>query len=540
MGNSQSGARPAATLPDFQFSNSGVFDTTSSVCNAEPLAIQYALQQMPEFKNQYTIKIKDIANIPDNNLQCDVNYIYSSAETGFTKNERRRITFKLNDEGEPVIDSISQRLNELLESSSVSPKEVLDYYTTLKKYNENWIASGWKMKDASYNPPMPLWDDPIFIRNIEIYNKNYKNVINTIRPVAFSATGVELFKKWIAPVPAEPMPPKATKVLLPLKPVAVAASGSDSSSAIDEAAIENALAVESESAIKNAEAIAEVQIAYNRYNIPTNSPLYDPPIEGDNYETVLVKLIKAYEYATSEESAKQTASFFSGSRDAVRGDNLPSPYNRRLIGRVLANNSLQKFMIPEPILPPNYNETIDYSNSIGYNFNERQRYLIDYAPIEDSERPALRANFCKSLGFQPNTEQKCGNDSDCCAQLQNLPKYSGSAAAASASASASASLTEPFASASSSHKKCGHSGIQLGGRTLTVSVPAPPVNIDTSNRMFTYKMSRPTNGTCKPAPLPKPSPDELYNALRPSLLKELQENIKNNKMFDLRCPGSCL
>lgn len=533
MGNSQS-----STTSDFNYNQlrpapTGVVDELTPVCNAEPLAIQYSLQQLPEFKNQYTIKINDITPVPDNNLQCDVNFIYSSAETGYTKNERRRVTFTRNEEKQPIVDSISQRLNELLEPVAISPKEVLEYYSTLNKYNENWIASGWKLKNAMYNPPLPTWDDPIFMRNIEIYNSNYNSVIDNIKSAAYTPNGVELFKKWIAPVPANPIPPKANKLTVPIKPIA--ASGSGSASAVDETAINTALASESESAIKNAEATASAQDAYDKYGIPPSSPLYDPPIEGDSFETILIKLLKAYDYAASQESEKRTSSFFSASRDAIASDEDPSKYNRRLVGRYTMNNVFDKFRVPQPVLPPTYSENIDYANSIGYTFNERQQYLIDYAPLYDNrDKEELRVNFCKSLGFQRWTD-KCGSAGDCCAPLQNLPKYSGSAAG-----SAAGSAIEPFASASASNKKCGRSGIQLGGRTLTISVPSPPVNIDTSNRMYTYKMTRPTNGTCKPASAPKATPDEIYNAIRPVLIKELQTTLKNDKMFNLRCPGSCL
>lgn len=529
MGNSQSSTTPNFSYNQLRPAPTGVSDELTPICSAEPLAIQYSLQQLPEFKNQYTIKINDITPVPDNNLQCDVNFLYSSAETGFTKNERRRITFARNDEGQPIVNSISQRLNELLDPVSISPKDVLEYYNTLNKYNENWIASGWKLNNALYNPPLPTWDDPIFMRNIEIYNNNYNTVINNIKAVAYSPEGVELFKKWIAPVPANPIPPKANKLTVPLKPIAGSASGS----AVDETAINAALAAESESAIKNAESVASSQDAYNKYGIPPNSPLYDPPIEGDSFETVLIKLLKAYDYAASQESEKRTTSFFSASRDAIASDEDPSKYNRRLVGRYTMNNVFDKFRVPPAILPSTYTENIDYTNSIGYTFNERQQYLIDYAPLYDNQdKEELKANFCKSLGFQ-RWSDKCSSPGDCCAPLQTVPKYSGSA-------SASASLTEPFASASASNKKCGRSGIQLSGRTLTISVPSPPVNIDTSNRMFTYKMTRPTNGTCKPAPTPKATPDEIYNAIRPVLLKELQTTLKNDKMFNLRCPGSCL
>ena len=394
------------------------------------------------------------------------------------------------------------------------------------------------MKNATYSPPIPLWDDKLFIENIKIYNTNFSIVIKQLpnKDFAYTNDGTEFFKKYIAPLPADPIPPKANKILVP-----VTASGTN---VVDARAIEAALSTESQAAIQNAESISDAKNTYDSYNIPRDSSSYDPPIEGDDYETVLIKLIKGYDYATSQVSNSETQAFFPlGRRDEIAGDSIPDQYDRRLLGRHYFKGSAKKFQIPSPILPQT-SQPLDYNNSIAYTFSKRQQYLIDYAPIDDNnDKFTLKENMCKSLGFQV-WDDKCGSPGDCCAPLQTLPKYSASASA-SASGSGSASI-EPFASesasasASASAKKCGRSGIQLGGRTLTVSVPAPPVNIDTSNRMFTYKMSRPTNGTCKPAPTPKATPDELYDALRPTLLKELQTTIKNNKMFDLRCPGACL
>ncbi len=229
MGSSQSIPAFFKTIQGFTESSS-----TDSVCTSEPLAIQYAIQQLPEFKNTYTVKIKDITAIPDNNLQCDVQFMYSSPETGFTKNEIRRVTFIKTPEGDPIVDSISRRLNEINEPTAVSSKEVLEYYNILSKYNQNWVKSGWKLKNASYNPPIPLWNDPIFMKNIDIYNNNFNIVIDKIKDSAATPDGIELFKKYIAPLPADPIPPKASKILLPVKQLAGSASGSY----VDETAID--------------------------------------------------------------------------------------------------------------------------------------------------------------------------------------------------------------------------------------------------------------------------------------------------------------
>ena len=74
-----------------------------TVCTTEQSTIQFALQQLPEFKNMYNVQVTDVTNIPNNNLQCDVNFIYSSAETGFTKNETRRVTFMRTPEETPLL-----------------------------------------------------------------------------------------------------------------------------------------------------------------------------------------------------------------------------------------------------------------------------------------------------------------------------------------------------------------------------------------------------------------------------------------------------
>jgi hypothetical protein len=61
--------------------------------------------------------------------------------------------------------------------------------------------------------------------------------------------------------------------------------------------------------------------------------------------------------------------------------------------------------------------------------------------------------------------------------------------------------------------------------------------------MFAYRTTRPTD----PVPacaarttdhsVDVESIKELYNQLRPSLIKELQQSLKGNKIFELRCPA---
>ena len=487
-------------------------------CAANLLQIQYALQSQPEFNNLYTIHINTIADVSD--LECNVQFTYSSAETGITKNENRNIKFQQTPEGDYLVESVSPRLNELTEPRAISTQNVINYYSELRTYNNNWIKNGWKLKNAKYNPPLPLWTDQIFMKNIEIYNTNFNLVIRKILPKINTDEGITLFKKWIAPVPADPIPPKSNKILLPLPP-----SGSSSDTAAASASA--ALAAQSETALHNADSISNAITTYSNYGVPQNDPNYDPPLEGDDYETVLIKLIKGFDISRSLESNKETKSNMNETRDAVFSDSEPSEYNRRLIGRW----SAQEFSPPPSIRPTNYSTPAPNTKYISYTFNERQKYLIDYAPVNDINRETLRVNFCESLGFSGSDNGDCIAGNGCCASLQTTPVYSGSLAEA---------FTASAPTASASLKKCGRSGVQLSGRTYTVSIPSPPINLDTSNRMFTYKMNRPTNGTCKPQPPPVQSPEDVYNSIRPTLLKELQTTIKNNKMFDLRCPGACL
>ncbi len=504
-------------------------------CAAHLLQIQYALQSQPEFNNLYIIHINTVADVSE--LECSVQFTYSSAETGITKNENRNIKFQKTPEGDYLVESVSPRLNELTEPRAVSTKDVLNYYSDLRTYNKNWVQSGWKLKNAKYNPPLPLWTDQIFMKNIEIYNTNFNLVIEKIIPKINTNEGIILFKKWIAPVPADPIPPKSNKILLPLPP-----SGSGSGSGSDNTASASvALVAQSATALHNADSISNAITTYNNYGISSSDPNYDPPLEGDDYETVLIKLIKGFDISRSLESNKETISNMNETRDAVLSDSEPSEFNRRLIGRW----SAPEFIPPPSIRPANYSTPASDAKYIHYTFNEHQKYLIDYAPVNDINRETLRVNFCESLGFSGSDNGDCTAGDGCCAPLQTTPVYSGSLAEAFTATSANASgfssnSSSAAPTASASLKKCGRSGVQLSGRTYTVSIPSPPINIDTSNRMFTYKMNRPTNGTCKPQPPPVQSPEEVYNSIRPTLLKELQTTIKNNKMFDLRCPGACL
>ncbi len=512
-------------------------------CAAHLLQIQYALQSQPEFNNLYIIHINTIADVSE--LECSVQFTYSSAETGITKNENRNVKFQKTPEGDYLVESVSPRLNELTEPRGVSTKDVLNYYSELRTYNNNWIKNAWKLKNAKYNPPLPLWTDQIFMKNIELYNTNFNIIIGKILPDKINTDeGITLFKKWIAPVPADPIPPKSNKILLPLPP-----SGSSSGSGSDNTASASAaLATQSATALHNADSISNAITTYSNYGISQNNPNYDPPLEGDDYETVLIKLIKGFDISSSLTSNNETTSALNTIRDTVAGDSEPSEYNRRLIGRYLnKNDSLKKFNPPPSIRPANYSTPAPDAKYIPYTFNERQKYLLDYAPVDDISRETLRVNFCESLGFSGSDIGDCTAGDGCCAPLQTTPVYSGSLAEAFTAASANASgfssnssSAESAPTASASLKKCGRSGMQLSGRTYTISIPSPPINIDTSNRMFTYKMNRPTNGTCKPQPPPVQSPEEVYNSIRPTLLKELQTTIKNNKMFDLRCPGACL
>jgi hypothetical protein len=482
-------------------------------CNERIHQIQYALQNLPEYNNIYAIRINSTTKVPspteDSNesLQCDANFTYNSVETGYANTSTRRVTFSADPDlsGDYVVTAVSVRNPQ---NDAIVPQresDILDYYRSLRGYNKNWISYAWKeaiQTNALYNPPRPKWTDVIFESNVNIYNTNFGATREYIKQNINNFTIInELYRTRIAPLPADPIPPQESAVL-------VSYTASDP--------LQDARDAEQGAADNNTDSIAGAQITYNDF-LPPGSVNFDPPVPGDSYETVLIKLNKAFDEASANQSASiNAAGGYSGS--------IPSQYDRRLIGRVARN-----FPVPGPIIPPTPPPT-NAAKYAPYTFTERQRHLIEYTPVNASDREILKANFCKSLGYLSGDSGKTECDkADCCAPLPNQPKYSGE-------------LEEAFTSASGSNarRKCTGRAPSLLRRTTTVSVPSAPLNIETSQRLYTHRMTHPVEN-CRPAQPAQPTVTvgQIYDAVRPALVQQIRKSLEGDKMFSLRCPGSC-
>jgi hypothetical protein len=297
-----------------------------------------------------------------------------------------------------------------------------------------------------------------------------------------------------------------------------------------------ATAATSAAAAANLQAQMNNLESYNAFLQPTD-PDYDPPKLGDDYETVLIKYNKSYDAATMR----------GATRDYMNKPSTTLPeQNRRLIGRVL---SAPGYRVPDTVLPPGNIPRADRYKS--YNFNERQQYLVDYSPVSGPNKDLLVANFCNSLGFEAYSEKLPGCEpGDCCVPMRAAPIYdpaiaSAERAAATAAAASASASQEGFASGSERRRKCAGT-ISLAGRTQTISVPRPPITIENERTLNIYRVedpARPTPKKCKGSATADdntPSLDDLYNIVRPAFIKEIQTALKGDKLFDLRCPASCI
>ncbi len=513
-----------------------------TACENNIPLIQQELLKADEFKERYYVKLNTIERIDISGslTRCKAGLFLTNITSGVTSQETRIISL-LEENGQTIVKSIVADSSETA-ATDVKPyytsAQVEKYYNDLHSYNNSWTAFRWKTEDT-YAPPMPQWRDPIFEKNVEIYNQLFRSILGkgTSNPVNIQAIETasgsvpgstvanNYYQKYLSPLPADPAPPSPRLLTVPqmIQPTATA-GGSASLPPVNK-----------DATVSNMQAQAKNMDSYNAYLGP-GSPDYDPPQPGDNYETVLIKYNKSYDIATSR---NVTASNMDNAGSAV-----PST-NRRLINRI--NNSVPEYRVPDPILPTTGIQKAARYKS--YNFNERQQYIIDYSPVTGPNRDLLVKNFCNSLGYEAYSDKLPGCEpGDCCAPMPAAPVYDKEAAAVARAAAraASASKTEGFTASASgaaaNNSKC-TGGISLAGRTITVSVPRPPVTLNPSQAMFAYRTTRPTD----PAPscagrITDPNIDvdsikELYNQLRPSLIKELQQSLKGNKMFELRCPA---
>ncbi len=406
------------------------------------------------------------------------------------------------------------------------PLEVVTgYYDRLRAYNNTWNRTGWRaIYTASalagagtlYDPPRPPWTDTLFERNIALYNDNLR-AVGRAGGVFDAATAGSLsasifrdnFKRYIAPTPAEPVPPAYKSVIDPPPPVVLPPD------------VKEQLDRDRGAADNNTTAISQNQRLYDSL-IPPGDPLYDPPLITDDYETVLIKINTAYDIAAGRRSASVP---MSGST--------PSPYDRRLRGRVAGMPALEAPAAVMGVAVEGYaNGTATY----GFvPFTERQKYLIEYSPVAD--KTALQDNMCKSRGYLPFNTALANSatpvdgipmtaENGCFVEYPAAPAYMAGSAGSTASGSQPTVRPRPFdavppynppyrsplnamcpsgscgpppvpvplpgsASTAPAPKRCPQTTI----KGKTVHVPSRPKNTETSRKILTYRMGTPA-GDC--------------------------------------------
>lgn len=412
---------------------------------------------------------------------------------------------------------------EMADVRNVSMESVEEYYTRLRVYNDGWNRSGWRTAYTVpnlrntlvvlYDPPRPSWVDTLFERNIEIYNNNLRAVGGPNG--VFSASSIDAlsasvfkdnFQRFIAPTPAEPVPPPSKNVIGRVPPVSLPPGV--------QAQIDN----ERGAADNNMNADRLNKQLYDSL-VPPGDPQYDPPIATDDYETVLIKFNVAYDIAAGRRAGSVPITGIT-----------PSPYDRRLRGRTIMPN----VDAPEVIMRPRSEGWANPSSTHGFiPFTERQKYLIDYSPF--TSRELLRSRMCVSMGYLPYTDElvaKVSTDyrgdmsaeNGCFVEFPAAPQHiPGSASAARAQTKgprlefvppytpprksplaamcpsgscgpapvAPAQPGVPQVPASQPPRKCPETTI----RGKTVYVPSRPKNVETSRKIITYRMGAPV-GDC--------------------------------------------
>lgn len=474
-------------------------------CSANIPLIQDALMKNSDYDNIYSVKVDSVTDLtpaisgslPPGQTKCSVNITVTSIDTGYSRTDTRDVILGTDSNNKSTIISIGAASSGASRVPYMKGEDVVKYYEQLLSYNKAWIARDWKTANVGanfpYNPPRPSWGDKIFEANVRTYNDAYKALRPTFILTKSSDANL-FFKSYLSPVPADPIPPSENTLFVPIDSASGSGAGAGGGNKEDEI----------DAGIKNASGLLNNQAAYNAFISPSD-PDYDPPRAGDSYEQVLLKYNKSFDIITAR---GLTANSMKEREESGGLDE----FDRRLFGR-----KDKVYRVPDPVLPPtNVPKANRYK---GYKFTDRQKYIIDYTPANSSEQEKLRKNFCNSLGFEEfNTKYMgCEEGSDCCAPMPDAPTYQ----------------PEGF----SGSYKC--AGPSLGNRSVTISVPRPPINIDTSNKIYTYKMSKPI-GICNPAPS-STSDDlsKLYDAMQPKFIKELQKEIKGDKLFSLRCPASC-
>ncbi len=379
--------------------------------------LKTALAQLPEYSGhaitlQSTLKPTDLQNA------CDVEYVYTNVATGYAQRDQRRVAFSGADCA-PVVGTTRSGL--MYAKPRATKEDVYAYYRELANYNQRWNAGGWQAAGAKYDPPLPSWGDPVFTRNIGIYNDNLARVTGTGGVFDKARSGSlsddlfqQYFQKYIAPTPGAPTPPAMSDVLLDeLAPIigqtAVPTFQEIIGGTDENTAKANGLANTS-AATTNINTYESLIAGY----INRSGPDYDPPKEGDSYEVLLMKFNKAYDIVAGQRT---------GSMDMNSASENRSAFYKRFMGRGLA------FPIPEPQIPLTrpVEGVLEY-NYRPYTFNDRQRELIDYCPVDagSADMTRLKVNFCKALGFHENTttgEKKRCAEGDCCIPLAPIPSY---------------------------------------------------------------------------------------------------------------------
>jgi hypothetical protein len=532
------------------------------VCTDETIKqnIQTALEQLREYSG-YSISLvstKTPADVPNT---CDVEYNYVKAGTNATERDVRRVAFT----SAGVVESVGTARSGLSYTAPrVTKQAVYDYYRILANYNQRWNTGAWRSEFSAgklYDPPLPSWSDPIFVRNIGIYNDNLTRVLKSkgvfdmeTHSSMNAKTYQEMFQKYVATTPGAPNPPPLTNIQLEVDETGVTdvapPTFADVTGGADSATQE-----------KNAQTNATAQ-QRNLYKydamiagvIDRNGPDYDPPQDGDSYETVLIKFSKAYDIVAGVKTE---------SMDLTSGSGL----YKRFAGRGFV------FPVPETIVPL----TAPLKDAMAYNyrpyeFSAREQNVIDYCPVDatSADYMLLKTNFCLSLGFHDNADasgakiKACG-DGVCCVPLAPTPAYKTPVPGPSrvkpvaGSAPAGYSLLNPYTDASVL-ANIGDTEIDYGPTSLSTTtlprspppakktgsactapkeytvrgktfvVQSPSTRAQNAKKRFEYIVNRPT-GAC---PNTSSTTEGFVPADPGSHMKGMQQEANSTKMALLR------
>jgi hypothetical protein len=407
-------------------STTEAFETQCSNADVQ-LKIQTKLEQLPEY-NGYAVTVLSTRTPSDIQNTCDVEYNYKNTATNYVQRDTRRVTFTAAGDVNMVGTTRSGLSYNI---PRITKQVVYDYYKSLASYNQTWNLGKWRTEfeaKRTYDPPLPPWSDPIYVRNIGIYNDNLKRVLASggafdLSKFTGTLTDVQKteyqtnFQTYVAPTPGAPSPPNLSDVLIddtettvygPIKSPSFAdiIGGGDQST-------------QDNNALKNASGQTKNLQTYETMidgHIDRNGPDYDPPREGDSYETLLMKFNKAYDIV----AGKRT-----GSMDMKSSSENRTTWYKRFIGRGFP------FPIPEPIIPlttpPKGALAYNYE---AYDFTAKQNELIHYCPVDGDDLTRLKQNYCLSLGFHTNEADASGNttcgkltDTICCVPMAPTPSY---------------------------------------------------------------------------------------------------------------------